>query len=70
MAVPKPPDPEKHQLTALNWDNADELVKTIMPVTDEKKDDYNCVLTTGNGDCFFNSLSQLIFGHEGRSTEM
>ncbi len=69
-AVPKPPDAEKHQLTALNWDNADELAKTLMPVTDEKKDDYNCVLTTGNGDCFFNSLSWLVFGHKGRSIEM
>ncbi len=69
-AVPKLPDAEKHQLTALNWDNADELAKTLMPVTDEKKDDYNCMLTTGNGDCFFNSLLQLVFGHEGRSTEM
>ena len=55
---------------ALNWDNADELTKTLMPVTDEKKDNYNCVLTTGNRDCFFNSLSRLVFGHEGRSIEM
>ncbi len=70
-AMPEMPQPEDQVNVHLDWDNVDELVRALIPIVSQSMhDDYIPIYTTGNGDCLFNALSRLTYGHEGRSVEM
>ena len=55
----------------LDWDNVDKLARVLILIASQSvRDEYIPIYTTGNGDCLFNALSHITYGHEGRSVEM
>ncbi len=70
-ATPEIPSTEDQLNVHLDWDNMDKLVRALLPIASQSvHDDYIPIYTTGNGDCLFNALSRITYGHEGRSIEM
>ena len=69
--LPHMPPVEKYIQTALNWDTRDELAVSLMPLTKSAfRDRFVPVWTSGNGNCFFNALSRVAYGHEGHSSDL
>ena len=65
------PSVEKYIQTALNWDTCDELAFSLMPLTKSAFcDRFVPIWTSGNGNCFFNALSRVAYGHEGHSSDL
>lgn len=54
----------------LNSDRQDEFAQLYLPLYGLNMDEPFCVKSTGNGDCFFNSASRLIYGCEDMAQEL
>ena len=64
------PPPRQHATGRHSLDIEDDVSLPVMPIPAANRRAYTPVFTTGDGNCFYNALSCLLYGHEMRSLEM
>ncbi len=64
------PPPRQHAMGRHSLDIEDDVSVPVMPIPAPNRHAYTPVFTSGDGNCFYNALSRLLYGHELRAIEM
>ena len=64
------PPPRQHATSRHSLDIEDDVLVPVMPIPAPNRRVYTPVFTSGDGNCFYNALSCLLYGHKLRAIEM